>query len=92
MTRNPLDSVAPLSEWSVANRSNSISVPDFTGGSTGKLIQPVDMGRGTAGVGVLSWLGFFCGPSYNINGIVPYVALLYRKSQRQQCCKLRGNR
>jgi hypothetical protein len=25
--------VAPLSEWSVANRSNSITVPDFTGGS-----------------------------------------------------------
>jgi hypothetical protein len=26
-------SVAPLSEWSVANRSVSIDVPDFTGGS-----------------------------------------------------------
>jgi predicted dehydrogenase len=26
-------SVSPLSEWSVANRSNSIDVPDFTGGS-----------------------------------------------------------
>ncbi|MEX2511910.1 MAG: Gfo/Idh/MocA family oxidoreductase [Cyclobacteriaceae bacterium] len=26
-------SVFPLSEWSVANRSNSIDVPDFTGGS-----------------------------------------------------------
>jgi predicted dehydrogenase len=26
-------SVAPLSEWSVANRSQSIDVPDFTGGS-----------------------------------------------------------
>ena len=25
--------IAPLSEWSVANNSNSISVPDFTGGS-----------------------------------------------------------
>jgi hypothetical protein len=26
-------SIAPLSEWSVANRSQSIEVPDFTGGS-----------------------------------------------------------
>jgi hypothetical protein len=26
-------SIAPLSEWSVANRSQSIDVPDFTGGS-----------------------------------------------------------
>ena len=26
-------SVAPLSEWSVANRSQSIDVPDFTSGS-----------------------------------------------------------
>lgn len=26
-------SIAPLSEWSVANRSGSIDVPDFTGGS-----------------------------------------------------------
>ncbi|WP_296698791.1 Gfo/Idh/MocA family oxidoreductase [Algoriphagus sp.] len=26
-------SISPLSEWSVANRSNSIDVPDFTGGS-----------------------------------------------------------
>jgi hypothetical protein len=26
-------SVAPLSEWSIANRSHSIEVPDFTGGS-----------------------------------------------------------
>lgn len=26
-------SIAPLSEWSVANRSQSINVPDFTGGS-----------------------------------------------------------
>ena len=26
-------SVAPLSEWSVANRAQSIDVPDFTGGS-----------------------------------------------------------
>ena len=35
-------SVAPLSEWSVANRSNSITVPDFTGGSW-KTNQPVDI-------------------------------------------------
>ncbi len=34
--------VAPLSEWSVANRSNSINVPDFTGGSW-KTNQPVDI-------------------------------------------------
>lgn len=26
-------SIIPLSEWSVANRSNSVSVPDFTGGA-----------------------------------------------------------
>jgi hypothetical protein len=26
-------SIAPLSEWSVANKSQSIDVPDFTGGS-----------------------------------------------------------
>lgn len=35
-------SVAPLSEWSVANRSNSITVPDFTGGSY-KTNVPVDI-------------------------------------------------
>ncbi|MEP6846141.1 MAG: Gfo/Idh/MocA family oxidoreductase [Panacibacter sp.] len=34
-------SIAPLSEWSVANRSNSIDVPDFTGGSW-QTNQPVD--------------------------------------------------
>jgi hypothetical protein len=34
--------VAPLSEWSVANRSNSIDVPDFTGGSW-KTNKPVDI-------------------------------------------------
>lgn len=34
--------VAPLSEWSVANRSNSINVPDFTSGSW-KTNQPVDI-------------------------------------------------
>jgi hypothetical protein len=35
-------SIAPLSEWSVANRSNSIDVPDFTGGSW-KTNKPVDV-------------------------------------------------
>ena len=34
--------VSPLSEWSVANRSNSIEVPDFTGGSW-KSNEPVDI-------------------------------------------------
>ena len=35
-------SIGPLSEWSVANRSNSIDVPDFTSGSW-KTNQPVDL-------------------------------------------------
>ncbi len=35
-------SVAPLSEWSVANNSNSVQVPDFTGGSW-KTNVPVDI-------------------------------------------------
>lgn len=35
-------SIAPLSEWSVAHRSNSIEVPDFTAGSW-KTNQPVDI-------------------------------------------------
>jgi hypothetical protein len=35
-------SIAPLSEWSVANRSSSIEVPDFTCGSY-KTNQPVDI-------------------------------------------------
>jgi hypothetical protein len=35
-------SIAPLSEWSVAHRSNSIDVPDFTGGSW-KTNTPVDI-------------------------------------------------
>jgi predicted dehydrogenase len=35
-------SIGPLSEWSVANRSNSIDVPDFTGGSW-KNNKPVDI-------------------------------------------------
>jgi predicted dehydrogenase len=34
--------VAPLSEWSVAHRSNSIDVPDFTSGSW-KTNQPIDI-------------------------------------------------
>jgi hypothetical protein len=34
--------VAPLSEWSVANRSNSITVPDFTNGSW-QTNEPVDI-------------------------------------------------
>ena len=34
-------SIAPLSEWSVAHRSNSINVPDFTAGSW-KTNKPVD--------------------------------------------------
>lgn len=34
--------VSPLSEWSVANRSNSIDVPDFTGGSW-KSNNPLDI-------------------------------------------------
>jgi predicted dehydrogenase len=44
--------IAPLSIWSVANRSNSIDVPDFTGGSW-KSNRPVDLtlnGGGTTGV------------------------------------------
>lgn len=34
--------ISPLSEWSVANRSNSIEVPDFTSGAW-KNNQPVDI-------------------------------------------------
>jgi hypothetical protein len=34
--------IAPLSEWSVAHRSNSVDVPDFTGGSW-KTNKPVDI-------------------------------------------------
>lgn len=44
--------IAPLSEWSVAHRSNSIDVPDFTGGSW-KTNAPVELtlkGGGTTGV------------------------------------------
>ncbi len=35
-------SIAPLSEWSVANNSNSIQVPDFTGNSW-KTNKPLDL-------------------------------------------------
>ncbi|MBT3384490.1 MAG: Gfo/Idh/MocA family oxidoreductase [Prolixibacteraceae bacterium] len=44
--------IAPLSEWSVANRSNSIEVPDFTNGAW-KTNTPVDVELskgGTTGV------------------------------------------
>lgn len=47
-------SIAPLSVWSVANRSNSIDVPDFTGGAW-KENKPVNItleGGGTTGVRV----------------------------------------
>jgi len=49
-------SIAPLSEWSVANRSNSIQVPDFTCGSY-KNNTPVDVGLtkgGNTGIKKLS--------------------------------------
>lgn len=44
--------IAPLSEWSVANRSNSIDVPDFTGGSwkTNKPLELTLIGGGNTGV------------------------------------------
>jgi predicted dehydrogenase len=41
-------SIAPLSEWSVANRSNSIQVPDFTCGSY-KSNLPVDISLSKGG-------------------------------------------
>jgi predicted dehydrogenase len=41
-------SIAPLSEWSVAHRSNSIDVPDFTSGSW-KTNQPVDISLAKGG-------------------------------------------
>lgn len=34
--------IAPLSEWSIANRSNSVDVPDFTAGAW-KTNQPMDI-------------------------------------------------
>jgi hypothetical protein len=46
--------MAPLSEWSVANRSTSIDVPDFTGGAWARN-TPVDItlrGGGTTKVKV----------------------------------------
>jgi hypothetical protein len=48
--------IAPLSEWSVANRSNSIDIPDFTCGSW-KNNEPIKLtldGGGTTGVRNLS--------------------------------------
>ena len=41
-------SIIPLSEWSVANRSNSIDVPDFTGGAW-KTNTPVDISMSQGG-------------------------------------------
>lgn len=41
-------SIAPLSEWSVANHSNAVTVPDFTAGSW-KTNQPVDILLQTGG-------------------------------------------
>ena len=40
--------IAPLSEWSVANRSNSIEVPDFTCGSY-QVNKPVDISLSQGG-------------------------------------------
>ncbi len=40
--------IAPLSEWSVGNRSNSIDVPDFTDGAW-KTNEPVDVTLETGG-------------------------------------------
>ena len=45
-------SIGPLSEWSVAHRSNSIDVPDFTRGAW-KTNAPIDISMekgGTTGV------------------------------------------
>ena len=46
--------ITPMSEWSVANRSNSIDVPDFTGGSwkTNKPVPITLEGGGTTKVKV----------------------------------------
>lgn len=45
-------SIAPLSEWSVANKSTSVDVPDFTGGSweTNKPVELTLKGGGTTGM------------------------------------------
>ena len=40
--------VSPLSVWSVANNSNSIKVPDFTGGAY-KINKPIDISMTTGG-------------------------------------------
>jgi hypothetical protein len=40
--------IGPLSEWSVANRSNSITIPDFTGGSWKKNL-PIDLSLAQGG-------------------------------------------
>jgi predicted dehydrogenase len=46
--------IAPLSEWSVANKSNSIDIPDFTAGSwqTNAPVELTLKGGGTTGVQV----------------------------------------
>ena len=46
--------ITPLSEWSVANRSNSIDIPDFTGGQwkTNKPVEITLKGGGTTRVRV----------------------------------------
>src|SRR5690606_6831397 len=40
--------IGPLSEWSVANKSGSIDIPDFTGGSW-KSNKPLDIEMKTGG-------------------------------------------
>ena len=44
--------ITPLSEWSIANKSNSIEVPDFTRGKweTNKPVELTLTGGGTTGV------------------------------------------
>jgi hypothetical protein len=46
--------IGPLSEWSVANKSNSIDIPDFTAGSwqTNAPVELTLKGGGTTGVQV----------------------------------------
>ena len=44
--------ITPLSIWSIANHSNSIRIPDFTGGSW-KTNQPVDLKLKGATTGVI---------------------------------------
>ena len=41
-------SIIPLSEWSVANRSNSVDIPDFTAGAwqTNKPLMDINLDRG----------------------------------------------